>query len=166
METLADYEDLLSKQLVDLNEAAKEIISEVPRIIANANSQSLREAMTDHLIRIKRQQMMLDLIIRERNIHSKGSERKAIKGIIEDAKNALSKGASPLINDTIIAMMYLKIEQHEISGYNFLIKLANQLGEYEISELLSKFLNDEKKTHSLFMSLIDNDTISTDIETA
>jgi ferritin-like metal-binding protein YciE len=164
MDNIDNYDDLLSDGLIDLNESAKEIISHVPSLILKANSQSLKQAMVDHLVRIRKQQIILDLIIRKRNIENT-KEKISIKGIIEDSQNSLSRNNSALITDTIIAMTYLKIEQYEMTSYNFLIKLANQLGEYEISELLSEFLSDEKKTHSLFMSLIDNDTISMDLET-
>ncbi len=140
METL---KDVLVEQIKDLYSAEKQLTKALPRMAKKAKSDELRKGFEKHLAETEKQVTRLEQVATELDIKPSGVVCKAMKGLIEEGKEALSeKGKTPLI-DIMLVSAAQRIEHYEISGYGTARALAQHLGFEKAAKLLDQTLAEE-----------------------
>jgi ferritin-like metal-binding protein YciE len=70
----------------------------------------------------------------------------AMKGLVEEARQAIREFDRGPVRDSALIIGAQKIEHYEIAVYGSLCELADVLGEDRICDLLEKSLIEEKQT--------------------
>ena len=149
---------LFTDCLKDIYWAENHLIKALPKMAKATSVERLRKAIMDHLDQTEthadRLKQVFELL---------GKETKAKKC---DAMEGLSKEGEAVIENTDtgtparnlgIIMASQKVEHYEIASYLGIIKLADNLGYTEISEILTETLNEELESDALLADIAVSD---------
>lgn len=136
--------DLFVDGLKDIYWAEKELTKALPKMIKNASSDSLVEALKSHLEETKMQITRLEDVFS--TIGEKVSAKKceAMAGLTKEAEAIMEDTEHGVVRDAGIISGAQKIEHYEIATYGTLASFARVLGEDEAASLLEETLNEEK----------------------
>lgn len=137
--------DLFEHQLKDLHNAEQQLIAAIPDMIEKASNQKLKTIFEDHLEETKRQKERIVEICEELDIKPKGETCKAMKGIIQEAKDFIKHDASSEVMDAGLIAQAQRVEHYEITGYGTAVRYAKELGYNKISKKLQETLDEEYK---------------------
>jgi ferritin-like metal-binding protein YciE len=155
---LASLQDLFVEQLKDLYNAENQIIKALPKMIKKASAQELKDAFQEHLDVTKGQVERLEQVFESMGEKATGKTCKAMKGIIEEAKESMEEDAEPEVLDAALIADAQRVEHYEIAGYGTVRSYAELLGNKEAARLLQETLDEEgeadKKLTSLAETLI------------
>jgi ferritin-like metal-binding protein YciE len=155
---LESLQDLFVAQLKDLYNAENQIIKALPRMIKKASAQELKDAFQEHLDVTKQQVERLEEVFETLGEKATGKTCKAMKGIIEEAKESMSEDAEPEVLDAALIADAQRVEHYEIAGYGTVRSYAKLLGNEQAARLLQQTLDEEgeadKKLTNLAESLI------------
>lgn len=135
---------LFEDELKDIYWAEKALLKAIPKMIKNATSAELIEALTSHLAetenQVERAEQVFDLL--DKKPSAKKCE--AMEGLIKEAGEIMESCEEGAMCDAGIISAGQKIEHYEIATYGTLVAFAKILGEEEISNLLQSTLDEEK----------------------
>lgn len=143
---------MLSSQLMKLFEdslkdtywAEKALIKALPKMVKNATSQQLVEALENHLaeteVQVERLEEVFGLI--EKKPVAKKCE--AMEGLIKEGQSIMDECEEGSMCDAGIISAAQKIEHYEIATYGTLRTFATTLGLKEVAQLLDETLEEEK----------------------
>lgn len=134
---------LLADQLRDLFDAEQQLLKALPLMAKKAASESLRAAFTAHLEESREHIARLIQAARIINISPEGKTCKAMQGLIEDAKEVLSRDAESPVIDAALIIVASRMEHYEISTSISACAIAKQLGYLTIVSLLQSMLIQE-----------------------
>lgn len=143
MENLRTLEDLFHHQLRDIYNAEQQISQALPEMVEEASDNSLKQAFKDHLDETKNQIARLEKIGERLDIELSGETCDAMKGLIEESKELVSKDADENVRDAGIIADAQRIEHYEISAYGTVREYAKALDEKEIADQLNQTLQEE-----------------------
>lgn len=146
MKNLKNLDDLLHHQLRDIYNAETQLVEAMPKMVKKANTEELKQAFSDHLEETKNHVNRLEEIGKKMDIKLKGETCKAMKGLIEEAKQFISEDAEEHVRDAGLIADAQRIEHYEISAYGTVTEYARALGKNDIASLLEETLEEEKKT--------------------
>ena len=149
MATLSSPRDLLVEELKDLYSAETQLIKALPRMAKAASSDELKNAFQTHLEQTKGHAERLEKIMKQLDESPKGKTCKAMKGLIEEGKEAMEEDAADAIMDLALITAAQKVEHYEIAGYGCARTLAELSGEQKIAAVLQETLNEEGETDKL-----------------
>ncbi len=135
--------ELLHDQLKDLYSAESQLLKALPRMAKNATSETLSEALTQHLAETEAQVERLDRIGENLGLKLSGKKCKAMEGLIEEGKEVLEAEGEEHLLDLAIIAAGQRVEHYEISSYGSARALAEQLGLGEVVDLLQETLDEE-----------------------
>jgi len=141
--------DLLVEELKDLYSAENQLIKALPKMAKAASSEELKSAFETHLEQTKVQAGRLEKIMKQLDESPKGKTCKAMKGLIEEGKEAMEEDAQPAIMDLALITAAQKVEHYEIAGYGCARTLAELSGEKKIAAVLQETLDEEGQTDKL-----------------
>jgi ferritin-like metal-binding protein YciE len=142
-----NLQDLLLHELKDLYSAETQITKALPKMAKEASNDDLRQAFEMHLKETEGQIERLEQIAEEMGgAKLTGHTCKAMKGLIEEAKEMLGEDAPPDVMDAALIGQAQRVEHYEISGYGTARALAEQCGLQKVVQLLEKTLQEEKAT--------------------
>jgi ferritin-like metal-binding protein YciE len=149
MATLSSPRDLLVEELKDLYSAETQLIKALPRMAKAASSDELKNAFQTHLEQTKGHAERLEKIMKQLDESPKGKTCKAMKGLIEEGKEAMEEDAVDVIMDLSLITAAQKVEHYEIAGYGCARTLAELSGEQKIAAILQETLDEEGETDKL-----------------
>jgi len=135
---------LFEDELRDIYWAENELIRAIPKMIKNATSPELIDALESHLSQTKEQVMRLEHVFEL--LGKKASSRKceAMEGLIREGSEIMRECDDGAMLDAGIISAAQKIEHYEIASYGTLRQFAKTLRYSNAAELLEQSLAEEK----------------------
>lgn len=135
---------LFEDQLKDMYWAEKELTKSLPKMIKNATSQVLIDALTSHLEETKNQVTRLEQVFESIGKKAQSKKCAAMEGLIKESETIMESCEEGSMCDAGIIFAGQKIEHYEIATYGTLRQFAETLGLQKAMSLLEKTLNEEK----------------------
>ena len=136
--------ELFIDGLKDIYWAEKALTKAIPKMIKNATSEELIEALTNHLQETQGQVTRLEDVFA--SIDEKVAAKKclAMEGLIKEAEEIMEECEKGGMRDAGIIVAGQKVEHYEIATYGTLRAFAEIMGHDEAARLLLKSLGEEK----------------------
>ena len=136
--------ELFIDGLKDIYWAEKALTKAIPKMIKNATSEELIEALTNHLQETQGQVTRLEDVFA--SIDEKVAAKKclAMEGLIKEADEIMGECEKGGMRDAGIIVAGQKVEHYEIATYGTLRAFAEIMGHDEAARLLLKSLGEEK----------------------
>lgn len=146
MAEINTLKELLVDELRDIYHAEKQITKALPKMIKKATSEELSAAFEKHLGETEQQIERLEQCFELLGEKVRGKSCAAMKGIIDEANEALDQEMSPAVMDAVLVASAQKVEHYEIASYGTVMTWAESLGLCDVASLLSETLDEEKAT--------------------
>lgn len=150
---LETLEDVFVDQLKDLYSAESQLIRSMPKMAKMCQSPELVQCLQEHLEITERQRERLDQISEMLGKKLTGKGCKAMKGLLEEGREAEEFGKGP-VRDSLIVAAAQRIEHYEIAGYGTVRAMAQALGRSELVELLDATLQEEGEADKLLTKVV------------
>jgi ferritin-like metal-binding protein YciE len=137
---------LFEDELKDIYWAEKELIKELPKMINNASSQELIEALENHLAQTQEQISRIEHVFEILGKKASAKKCEAMEGLIREGKGIMEECEEGPMCDAGIISAAQKIEHYEIATYGTLRQFAQTLRINNAAELLEQTLSEEKAT--------------------
>jgi ferritin-like metal-binding protein YciE len=155
MSSIADYfktnsgvadglRELFVNALKDIYWAEKALTNAIPKMIENATSGDLIQALSKHLAETKNQVVRLESVFEVIGEEAEAKKCEAMSGLVKEAEEIMDSTEQGVVRDAGIISAAQKIEHYEIATYGTLRTFAETLGEHEAAALLEETLNEEK----------------------
>ncbi|MBK8416883.1 MAG: ferritin-like domain-containing protein [Bacteroidetes bacterium] len=135
---------LFEDELKDIYWAEKALLKALPKMIDNATSEDLIEALTNHLAETEEQVTRVEQVFESFDKKAKAVKCDAMEGLIKEAESIMEECEPGAMCDAGIIAAGQKIEHYEIASYGTLRQFAETLGLDEAAELLQITLDEEK----------------------
>lgn len=149
-------EDLFLDTLKDIYFAEKKILTTLPKMAKAAHSDQLRKAFEKHHTETEGQIERIEQIFEMIEKPARGKTCPAILGLVEEGQEIMKEFKTSDAHDAGLLSGAQAVEHYEISRYGTLIAWADQLGMREVSRLLKKTLEEEKKTDATLSKLAES----------
>lgn len=150
---------LFEDELKDIYWAEKALTKAIPKMIKNATSSDLIDALTNHLDETKNQITRLEKVFESIDTKAAGKECDAMKGLIKESESIMEACEAGAMRDAGIISAGQKVEHYEIASYGTLRQFAETLGLTEAVTLLEKNLEEEKSADKK-LSIVATKTIN------
>jgi len=152
---MSDLNDLLVDSLQDLLNAENQIVGALPKMVAAAHCEKLKEEFQKHLVQTERQVERLESALEILGEPSNSKPCKGMKGILDEGDETIQdrKEQDELTSDLALIASAQKVEHYEIAGYKNAHCLAKQTGQREVAKLLAHTLGEEESTDFLLSTL-------------
>lgn len=150
--------------LKDTFDAENQLVEPLPKFAKAASHPELKDALNQHWDETKNQVQRLKTIFKTLNENPTGVRCPAMKALIAEGEEVLTKGYSPSVKDACLIVGAQKIEHYEIAAYGSLRSLAHHLNESdvsnridfdEISDLLQQTLDEESAADEKLTDIAD-----------
>lgn len=135
---------LFEDELKDIYWAEKALTTAIPKMIKNATSQELIDALTSHLAETKNQVSRVEQVFETLGKKATAKKCEAMAGLIQEAQDIMEACEEGAMRDAGIISAGQKVEHYEIASYGTLRQFAETLGLDEAVELLDETLEEEK----------------------
>ena len=136
--------ELFVDGLKDIYWAEKALTKALPKMIKNATSEELVEALTNHLEETKNQVTRLEEVFSSVDEKAAAKKCPAMEGLIKEGEEVMSEADPGAMCDAGIIAAGQKVEHYEIATYGTLRAFAEILGHEEAAGLLQETLDEEK----------------------
>ncbi len=136
--------DLFEDELKDIYWAEKALTKAIPKMIKNATSEELIDALENHLEVTKGHVQRCEQVFEILGKPARAKKCEAMEGLTKEAEEIMSSTEEGVVRDAGIISAAQKVEHYEIASYGTLCAFAKTLGEDEIANLLEQTLNEEK----------------------
>ena len=137
--------ELFEDELKDIYWAEKALTKAIPKMIKNATSQELIDALEDHLEVTKGHVGRCEQAFEKLGKPARAKKCEAMDGLIKEAEEIMESTEEGTVRDAGIISAGQKVEHYEIASYGTLCAFAKTLGEDEVATLLEATLNEEKE---------------------
>jgi ferritin-like metal-binding protein YciE len=137
--------DLFIDELKDIYWAENALTKALPKMIKNATSSELSEALNGHLEVTKEQVTRLQKVFSSLNEKVMSKKCEAMTGLIKEADEIMKETEKGPVRDAGIILAGQKVEHYEIATYGTLASFAKILEEREAENLLRETLDEEKE---------------------
>ena len=148
--------DLFVDELKDIYWAEKALTKAIPKMIKNASSDELVEALKEHLEETKIQIIRLEEVFLSVGEKAGAKKCEAMAGLTKEAGEIMENTEQGVVRDAGIILAAQKIEHYEIATYGTLASFARTLGEDEAASLLVETLNEEKAADEKLSEISDS----------
>jgi len=135
---------LFEEELKDIYWAEKALTKAIPKMIKNATSQELIDALESHLeeteVHVERCEKVFELLGKT----AQAKKCEAMDGLITEAEDIMEESDEGVMRDAGIISAAQKVEHYEIATYGTLCQFAKTLGLDEIKDVLGETLEEEK----------------------
>jgi ferritin-like metal-binding protein YciE len=135
---------LFEEQLKDIYWAEKALTKAIPKMIKNATSEELIEALENHLMETEEQVKRVEQVFELAGKKAVAKKCDAMEGLIKEADGIMEECEEGAMRDAGIISAGQKVEHYEIASYGTLRQFAETLGLTEAMALLEETLNEEK----------------------
>lgn len=140
--------DLFVDGLKDIYWAEKTLTKAIPKMIENATSAHLVEALLAHLGDTKTQITRLETVFAVIGEKAEAKTCEAMVGLVKEAEEIMKSTQKGMVRDAGIISAGQKVEHYEMATYGTLCSFARTLGLTEAAELLQTSLNEEKAANA------------------
>lgn len=152
---------LFVDELKDLYWAEGALVKAIPKMIKNATSHLLIEALTAHLDETKEHVNRLENVFSLIKVKAAAKKCEAMDGLIKEASEIMESCEEGSMRDAGIISAAQKVEHYEIASYGILRQFAETLDLSEAAQLLESTLQEEKEA-DLKLSDVAMDAINVD----
>jgi ferritin-like metal-binding protein YciE len=142
--SMDSLQTLFEKELKDLYNAEKQLVTALPRIAKAATAPDLRDAITSHLRETQGHVTRLERIFKSLDLPARGKKCKGMEGLIEEGKEILEEDGEGEVIDAALISAAQRVEHYEIAAYGCLITYAETLGHDDAAGLLKQTLSEEE----------------------
>ncbi len=135
---------LFEDELKDIYWAEKALTKAIPKLIKNATSQELIDALTSHLAETENQVTRIEYVFESIDKKAVSKKCEAMEGLIKEAEEIMESSEAGAMCDAGIISAGQKMEHYEIATYGTLRQFAETLGLTEAVSLLAATLEEEK----------------------
>lgn len=147
---IQSFHQLFLTLLSDIYTVEKQLVQDLPKIVAKANSEELKKGIQKHHEETKKQVERLDKIFKILNETPREMEwSKDIKQLFTDLQNFVKENDKSYLLDATIIAFAQRVEHFEIATYGTLKAYANLLDLKEIKNLLEETLKEESHANEL-----------------
>lgn len=136
--------ELFVEELKDIYWAEKALTKAIPKMIKNASSDELIDALTGHLDETLEQVTRLEEVFSLLDEKPQAKKCDAMEGLMKEADEIMQNTEKGMVRDAGIILAGQKVEHYEIATYGTLCSFAKTMGEDEVASLLEETLNEEK----------------------
>lgn len=136
--------ELFVNALKDIYWAEKALTKALPKMIKNASSPELQEAISDHLEETEEQVKRLEEVFSVIGEKAVAKKCEAMDGLIKEGEEIMKDTEKGVVRDAGIISAAQKVEHYEIASYGTLCAFAKTLGKNDAVSLLEETLNEEK----------------------
>nr|WP_262481002.1 ferritin-like domain-containing protein [Algoriphagus resistens] len=152
------FKKLFIDEIKDIYWAEKHLVKALPKMSKGATSSKLKKAIDTHLEQTKEHVNRLEEVFEILDLKPQAKKCDAMEGLIEEAQSILEDTDSDTIKrDAGIIIASQKVEHYEIASYGSLVSVAKLMGLSEAEKILSKTLDEEKKTDALLTKLAESE---------
>jgi ferritin-like metal-binding protein YciE len=148
--------ELLEDQLKDLYWAENALTKAIPKMIANATTPELVDALSEHLDVTEMQVTRLEEVFKSLGLKPEAKKCEAMNGLIKEADELMKSTEKGVVRDAGIISAAQKVEHYEIATYGTLRAFANTLGEQEAADLLDATLDEEKEADAALSAVAES----------
>jgi ferritin-like metal-binding protein YciE len=146
-------DNLFLEGLKDIYFAEKKILTALPKMVKATESEDLAAAFEKHVTETEEQVARLEKVFELIDQKPQGKNCPAIIGIIEEGQEIITEyKGSPALDAGLLAAAQA-VEHYEIARYGTLCAWAEELGLKDAVTLLSRTLEEEKKTDAALNKL-------------
>ncbi len=135
---------LFEDELKDIYWAEKALTKALPKMIKNATSPELVDALKNHLSETEGQVARAEQVFAIIGKKPVAVKCEAMTGLIKEAGEIMDECEAGAMRDAGIISAGQKVEHYEIASYGILRQFADTLGLPEAVSLLEETLNEEK----------------------
>ncbi len=135
---------LFEEELKDIYWAEKALTKAIPKMIKNATSAELIEALENHLMETEEQVKRVEQVFELTGKKAVAKKCEAMEGLIKEAEEIMEECEEGAMCDAGIISAGQKVEHYEIASYGTLRQFAETLGLADAAALLEETLNEEK----------------------
>ncbi len=135
---------LFEDSLKDIYWAEKALTKAIPKMIKNATSEDLIEALENHLEETHEQITRCEDVFKSIDKKAAAKKCEAMAGLIKEGEEIIQECEKGAMCDAGIIAAGQKVEHYEIASYGTLRQFAETLGLDEAVELLEATLEEEK----------------------
>ena len=160
-------QELYVEQLQDLFDAEQQIIKALPKMIEAAQSEDLRDALTEHLEVTRKQADRVEKICQDLGEEVKGEKCKGMEGVLKEGSDLVKDVDNEEVRDAAIIAAAQRVEHYEMAGYGTARTYATLLGFDDAASALEETLEEEKEADEKLSSLAEElnaDALDTDAE--
>ena len=156
-------QELYVEQLQDLYDAEHQIIKALPKMIAEATSTDLKDALTEHLEVTKTQASRLEQIFESSGEKAKAEKCKGMQGVIQEGSDLIREIEDENVRDAAIIASAQRVEHYEMAGYGTARNYASLLEDDNAAQLLQETLDEEKEADAKLTALAEDINVSAPI---
>ena len=135
---------LFEDELKDIYWAEKALTKAIPKMIKNATSGELIDALTNHLEETKEHVSRVEQVFQLIGKKATAVKCEATLGLIKEAEEIMKECEVGSMRDAGIISAAQKVEHYEIATYGTLRQFAETLGLAEVETILETTLTEEK----------------------
>jgi len=135
---------LFEEELKDIYWAEKALTKAIPKMVKNATSAELIEALENHLLETEEQVKRVEQVFELTGKKAVAKKCEAMEGLIKEAEEIMEECEEGAMRDAGIISAGQKVEHYEIASYGTLRQFAETLGLADAAALLEETLNEEK----------------------
>ncbi len=139
-------EQVLIQELQDLYDAEKQLVRALPKVAKAASDEELSNAIREHLEVTKGHVQRLEQVFESLGQRAKSKPCKGMKGIVEEANEAIQEDHEESAMDCVIAGGARRVEHYEMAAYDGAIAMTKQMGYTDAAELLRQTYDEEAQT--------------------
>lgn len=144
---------LLAELLTDLRQVQMQLVRWLPVLAERANHPGLRYLVGKHVGESSEHLGRLEQFFIQHDTSPVDGVSKAIELIIDHSNANIPDGGDPDRSDLILMIQMLRVEQFEITSYEIVARIAEQLGFDADTEMLLEFLAERDKAASILRDL-------------
>ena len=137
-------EKLFEDELKDIYWAEKALTKALPKMMKNASSPELVDAIENHLEETEEQVKRVEQVFELLGKKPAAKKCEAMDGLIKEAEELMKDSDEGVMRDAAIISAAQKVEHYEIASYGTLRAFAETLGLDDAAALLEQTLGEEK----------------------
>jgi ferritin-like metal-binding protein YciE len=148
---------LMIEQLKDAYSAEKQALRGMQKMLRNATSPKLKEAIQTHIEQTQHQVERLDQAFQMVGAKAGRKVCEGMRGIIEEGQQEMEDADKGPMMDVLIVAAGQRVEHYEIASYGTMVALAKASGQQELADLLAETLAEEKETDELLTEIAETE---------
>ena len=150
---LDSLSDVLADEIADLRSAEEQLIVALPKMVAAAHSEKLRDALQNHLEETRGHLERLQDLIPTLGVPVPMETCEGMKGLLEEGQQIIEAQGDPLAKDAALIGAAQRVEHYEIAAYGTAKTLADELGLDEAKDVLDQTLDEEASADKLLTQI-------------